>query len=87
MITDIAYRFESNSGVIIFSGMCDDGVSGVQAMHAMGGQVWTQDLDTCVISAMPDHVRNSGVCGYTGTSEQLAAKLIKYLEQKQAQHG
>lgn len=87
VITDIATRYGPNSGAIIFSGMCDDGVLGVRAMHAVGGSIWTQDVDSCVISNMPDQVRNTGVSSYTGSPEQLAAKLTEHLAQQQAEHG
>ncbi|WP_166668752.1 chemotaxis protein CheB [Thiohalophilus thiocyanatoxydans] len=87
VITDIGLRFGANSGAIIFSGMCDDSVLGVRAMHAMGGPIWTQEAESCVISNMPDQVRNTGVSSYTGTPEQLAAKLVEHLTQRQADYG
>lgn len=87
VITDIGMRYGSNSGAIVFSGMCDDGVLGVRAMHAMGGPIWTQDAESCVISNMPDQVRSTGVSNYTGTPEQLAAKLTEHLAQRQAEYG
>lgn len=87
VVTDMALRFGSNAGAIIFSGMCNDGVLGVQAMHARGGPVWTQDAESCVISNMPDQVRNTGVSSYTGTPEQLADKLTEYLVKRQAEYG
>jgi len=88
VITDISSRYGENSGAIIFSGMCDDGAQGVLAMHAVGGEIWTQDPDSCVISAMPDQVRETGLSNYTGTPEDLAAKLVEYLEQRQqTQYG
>ncbi|MFO8025275.1 chemotaxis protein CheB [Thiohalophilus sp.] len=87
LLTDIGARFGDNSGAIIFSGMCDDGVLGVRAMHAMGAPIWTQEADSCVISNMPDQVRKTGVSDYTGTPEQLAAKLTEYLTQRQTENG
>jgi chemosensory pili system protein ChpB (putative protein-glutamate methylesterase) len=53
----------------------------------MGGQIWTQDAESCVISNMPDQVRNTGVSSYTGNPEQLADKLTEYLAQRQAENG
>jgi len=87
VITDIGVRFGKNSGAIIFSGMCDDGVLGVRAMHAVGGPIWTQEAESCVISNMPDQVRKTGTSSYTGTPEQLADKLTEYLTQRQAEYG
>ncbi|MGD8711232.1 MAG: chemotaxis protein CheB [Thiohalophilus sp.] len=87
VITDIGARYGTNSGAIIFSGMCDDGVLGAHSMHANGGQIWTQDAESCVISNMPDQVRKTGLSSYTGNPEQLADKLTQYLEKRQAENG
>ena len=78
-ISDIALRYKQTAGTIIFSGMCDDGVVGAAVMEQQGGQVWVQDADSCVISAMPDTVRESGLSSFTGTPQQIAAKLAAYL--------
>jgi chemotaxis response regulator CheB len=80
VITDMARRYGRASGVIVFSGMCDDGIMGVRVMQALGGPVWAQDAESCVISAMPDNIRRTGTVSYTGAPEQLAAKLLEYLQ-------
>jgi len=75
-INNIAMRYKNNSGAIIFSGMCDDGVQGCEALITKGGQVWIQDPDSCVISAMPESVAKKVSVTYSGTPEMLAEQLV-----------
>ncbi len=78
VLIDMAQRYAERCNTIIFSGMCDDGMCGAQVVAHVGGQVWTQDADSCVISAMPDSVRKTGCSQFEGTPRQLAARLIQY---------
>ncbi len=77
-ISDIATRYKNNSGAIIFSGMCDDGVEGCEALVAKGGQVWVQDPESCVISAMPESVAKTVSVDFSGTPEILAKQLVLF---------
>ena len=77
VLQDMALRYGKNCHGIIFSGMCDDGVIGTMKLGRQGGQVWTQEADSCVISAMPDNVRKAGYSTFSGTPRQLAYKLIQ----------
>lgn len=80
VVSDIASRYKSHSGAIIFSGMCDDGKHGCQVMQQYGGRIWAQDAASCVISSMPDSVRDSGVVSFSAGPEQLAENLIKQFQ-------
>lgn len=80
VLGDIAARYQSCSGAIIFSGMCDDGKHGCQIMKQYNGRIWAQDAASCVISSMPDSVRETGVVSYSGGPEQLADNLIKQFQ-------
>lgn len=80
VVSDIATRYKSRSGAIIFSGMCDDGKMGCQQMKKLGGEVWTQDASSCVISSMPDNVCATGVVSFTAGPERLADNLIKQFQ-------
>jgi chemotaxis response regulator CheB len=77
VLQDMAQRYGKNCHCIIFSGMCDDGVIGTEKLKRQGGQVWTQEAGSCVISAMPDNVRQAGYSTFSGTPSQLAYKLIQ----------
>ncbi len=78
VISDIAQRYPGRSGAIIFSGMGDDGRVGVHDMVERGGMVWAQDKKSCVISSMPDKVRDTRVVSFSGTPEKLAKHLKKH---------
>lgn len=77
-ISDIASRYKNHTGAIIFSGMCDDGVHGCEDLVSKGGQVWVQDPNSCVISAMPESVSGKVTIDYSGTPEMLAKQLVSY---------
>jgi len=75
-VSDVATRYKTNAGAIIFSGMCDDGVMGCENLIHAGGQVWTQDSKSCVISAMSESVAKKVPVSFTGSPKQLAMQLI-----------
>ena len=75
-IDDVATRYKKSAGAIIFSGMCDDGVVGCESLIKKGGQVWVQDPDSCVISAMPESVAKKVAVKFSGTPEMLAEQLV-----------
>lgn len=75
-ISNIAVRYKNKAGTIIFSGMCDDGVDGCETLASNGGQVWVQDPDSCVISAMPESVVKKVSVDFIGTPKMLAEQLV-----------
>ncbi|WP_345419410.1 chemotaxis protein CheB [Halioxenophilus aromaticivorans] len=64
-------------GVIVFSGMGNDGAAAARLYASKGGTVWTQAPDSCVVNAMPEAVRASGCASYSATPSELAAKLAE----------
>ena len=80
VISDMALRYKNKIGVIIFSGLCDDGVDACEKLAEHGGQVWIQDPESCVISAMPENVNKRIDVNFCGTPEQLAQKLVSYYQ-------
>lgn len=78
MISDVASRYKNNAGAIIFSGMCDDGVDGCKTLVTKGGQVWVQDPESCVISAMPESVAKTVTIDFSGTPEIMAKQLVSF---------
>lgn len=75
VMTDMLQRFGQGCHGIVFSGMCNDGLEGARLLAGQGSEVWTQEANSCVISAMPDHVRAAGYSSYSGTPVQLAQRL------------
>lgn len=62
-------------GVMIFSGMGDDGAASLRIFEAAGGRVWAQSPDSAVCRAMPQAAIDSGVVHKTGTPADLARAL------------
>jgi len=76
VLRDVADQFGSKAGAIIFSGMAQDAIAGSTYLKARGGVVWTQDPNTCTISTMVDAVTQTGVVTFSGSPQELAAKMI-----------
>ena len=76
VLHDVADQFGGKAGAIVFSGMAHDAIEGSQYLKSKGGTVWVQDPDTCVVSSMVDGARAAGVVDFTGSPQQLAAKMI-----------
>lgn len=77
-MTAVAKRYGNMAGTIIFSGMGDDGALGCKAIAEGGGVVWAQDVDSCVISSMPDQARKTNTVTYSANPQTLADKLYNY---------
>jgi two-component system chemotaxis response regulator CheB len=61
---------------IILTGMGADGVKGLVAIHAAGGETMAQDAASCVIDGMPQQARDTGIIDYIGTPAQIAQHLL-----------
>lgn len=79
--SDLAQRYRADAGLILFSGMGDDGQRGARRIAAAGGRVWAQDSGSCVVSSMPDHARAAGIVERSGSPDELAAQLMRDLQQ------
>lgn len=80
VLQDVADRFGSKAGFIVFSGMAEDAAEGSRYLAGIGGKVFAQDPETCVISSMVDGVIETGVVSFTGSPKALAGKLIGELK-------
>lgn len=85
VVSSVAGSFGRTGGVIIFSGMCDDGAASCRIMKQNGGKVWVQQADTCVSSAMPEAAVATGCVEKTGSPEQLASYLVDWVNQMNKQ--
>ena len=74
----VAKHYGNMAGTIVFSGMGDDGARGCEAIAANGGVVWAQDVDSCVISSMPDQARKTNTVTYSANPRTLADQLYNY---------
>ncbi len=86
-------RAYQHSGVIIFSGMGNDGAEAVQTLSKNNPkqplQIWAQSADSCASATMPDASRETGAVNYSGTPRQLAQHLVSYiqLQENKVQHA
>ena len=76
VLEDVADRFGAKAGAIIFSGMAEDAAEGSRYLAGIGGTVYAQDPETCVISSMVDGVIETGVVSFVGSPKALAGKLL-----------
>ena len=76
VLRDVADQFGDKAGAIIFSGMAQDAITGSTYLKGRGGIVWTQDPNTCTISTMVDAVTQTGAVTFSGSPQELAAKMI-----------
>ncbi len=78
VMTAVATHYGNMAGTIVFSGMGDDGARGCEAMAEHGGIVWAQDVDSCVISSMPDQARKTSTVTFSANPRALAESLYQY---------
>ena len=83
VVGNVARVYGEQSGVIIFSGMGDDGMSSCRIMKQCGGQVWAQDSSSCVCDSMPNAARSTNSVTYSGTPIQMAKRLSYWLMAQQ----
>src|SRR5690606_19000886 len=81
IVSSVAGAFGQAGGVIIFSGMCDDGAASCRIMKQNGGRVWVQRPDTCVSSAMSDAAIATGCVEKMGSPDELASYLVQWVNE------
>lgn len=87
MMRNLAQHYGAACGVIVFSGMGDDGSCAASYVQQQGAQIWTQSADSCACSSMPDSVRAVAGSVFSGNPEELAYELVQYLlHNTQKQH-
>ncbi len=77
VMEEVARHYGAHCHAIVFSGMGEDGALGALAVNDAGGQVWAQSAESCVISSMPDATRRRGVVRFSGSPQELAARLAE----------
>jgi chemosensory pili system protein ChpB (putative protein-glutamate methylesterase) len=80
----LAQLYRQDCGVIIFTGMGDDGARGCCAVKEYAGQVWVQDPQECTVPAMPQAVIQCCKTDFIGSIEQLANRINADINQMEA---
>ncbi|GMU46037.1 MAG: hypothetical protein AMXMBFR26_08190 [Porticoccaceae bacterium] len=71
----LALTYRDRAGMILFSGLGDDGVLGSQHLREHGGEVWVQEPRSCIAGAMPEAVLARGAVDYVGDVAALAQRF------------
>lgn len=71
-----ALIYRERCGLIIFTGMGDDGAASCRLINLQGGKVWAQAPDDCTSDSMPRSAIATGCVSLTGTPEALAKALV-----------
>ena len=75
VVGSLARLYQRRCGVIVFTGLCDDGALGCRVVQAHGGEVWVQTPASCVSPDMPLAALATGAVGMQGTPAELAQAL------------
>jgi chemosensory pili system protein ChpB (putative protein-glutamate methylesterase) len=75
VVAPLARLYQNRCGVIIFSGLGDDGAIGCRLARASGARVWVQAPVSCISPAMPEAALATGAVSFTGSPLDLASAL------------
>ncbi|WP_144392321.1 chemotaxis protein CheB [Pleionea sediminis] len=79
VIVEAGQVYQHNCGVIIFSGMGNDGSVGVEQVANHKVRVWIQSPESCANSSMPESILEKERADYVGNPEELAEHLTEYM--------
>ena len=80
VLLNVADHYGKRCHAILFSGMGNDGAIAAPMLKAYGSRIWVQESKSCGNSSMPESVAATGCATFSGTPEQLAAELVKTIE-------
>lgn len=75
VIAELARQYRRHCGVIVFSGLCDDGALGCRIAQSQGSAVWVQSPASCACPEMPNAALATGAVEFAGTPAELAQAL------------
>ena len=87
MMCNLAQHYGQRCGVIIFSGMGNDGSVAAKYVQQQGAPVWTQNAESCACSSMPDSVREAGYSSFSATPQGLAHALVQHVLNRHTQYN
>lgn len=72
---NVARVYRQHCGMIVFSGMGDDGAASCRLIRQQGGKVWVQSPSQCTIASMPEAALATGTVSFMGSPPELADAL------------
>lgn len=82
VMLNLTQRFAQRSGVIVFSGMGEDGSRASAYAKKQGAIIWVQSAESCACPSMPDSIRKAGHSSYSSTPRGLAMAMLNHLIQR-----
>jgi chemosensory pili system protein ChpB (putative protein-glutamate methylesterase) len=76
LVANVASIYKQSCGLIIFTGMGDDGAASCRLLNQQGGIIWAQSPESSTSDSMPQAAIATNCVSFTGTPEQLAQALI-----------
>ncbi|MBQ0719658.1 MAG: chemotaxis protein CheB [Gammaproteobacteria bacterium] len=76
---ELASEYGSACGMIVFSGMGDDGVAGSRSIREKGGSVLVQSPADCTVPALSEAVLERGAFNQSGNVDELREAFVKLL--------
>lgn len=84
MMLNLARCYGPRSGLIVFSGMGEDGSAACAEASEQGMRIWVQESDSCTCPAMPDSIRDTGLSLYSATPRHLALALLNHVRSRKS---
>lgn len=75
LVANAARVYGERLGLIVFTGMGDDGAAACRLVRQRGGHIWAQHPDSCTSASMPEAALATGAVEATGTPVELANRL------------
>jgi len=85
LFSSIAESAGANSVGVVLSGMLWDGVAGLQAIKAAGGECIVQDPKDAQFPGMPQNALEAVECDLIGTPLEIASRLVELAAGRQCQ--
>lgn len=82
LVANVARTHGPRCGVIVFSGMGEDGAASTRLVHQQKGQVWVQRPESCVVDSMPRAAIATGCVNREGTPAELAEALTRLVNNR-----
>jgi chemosensory pili system protein ChpB (putative protein-glutamate methylesterase) len=79
VVANVARTYRERSGLIIFTGMGDDGAASSRLIKQQGGQVWVQSPASCASPSMPEATMATDCVSFSGTPQELAQQLTQHM--------
>jgi two-component system, chemotaxis family, protein-glutamate methylesterase/glutaminase len=87
LFRSVARSFGASALAVIMTGMGDDGLEGLRAVHSAGGLIIAQDEASSVVFGMPGVVVSAGLADLTLPLHRIAPQLQKIVSDATARQG